>query len=116
MALGKSMLENDEDSDDSDSESPNATSGTTTSSQQKLDLFANSFDVYVKKGQKLGGFFKQSQSYYMFPYQDKRRRFDDYGEAIVPENFMRELDVANNLISFPADGSNVALTDFMVTS
>jgi len=51
------------------------------------ELLYNQFDLYVRDATKSGGFFKQTQSYRMFPYVEKRKRFDDYGEILAPEMF-----------------------------
>ncbi|KAJ3210177.1 cleavage and polyadenylation specificity factor subunit 2 [Entophlyctis luteolus] len=49
--------------------------------------FGNAFDIYVKDSQRAGGFFKQSQSYRMFPVSNPRVWVDDYGEAVDPMLF-----------------------------
>jgi cleavage and polyadenylation specificity factor subunit 2 len=51
------------------------------------ELLATQFDLYVRDATKLGGFFKQTQSYLMFPYIEKRKRYDEYGEIIQAEQF-----------------------------
>ncbi|KAG9288727.1 hypothetical protein G9A89_004346 [Geosiphon pyriformis] len=53
------------------------------------ELLSTQFDLYVKDATKSGGFFKQTQSYRMFPYVEKRKRFDDYGEVILAESFLK---------------------------
>ncbi|KAI8811110.1 hypothetical protein BJ742DRAFT_884961 [Cladochytrium replicatum] len=52
------------------------------------------FDAYVKDGGGLkgggsSGFFKQAQSFMMFPISDTRRKVDEYGESINVEHFLR---------------------------
>ncbi|KAK3819700.1 MAG: beta-lactamase-like protein [Benniella sp.] len=47
-----------------------------------------SHDVYMKDATKSGGFFKQTQSYRMFPYVERKKKIDDYGESIVVEHFL----------------------------
>ncbi|KAJ3333899.1 cleavage and polyadenylation specificity factor subunit 2, partial [Blyttiomyces sp. JEL0837] len=49
---------------------------------------ANMFDFYVKDTLKTNSFFKQSQSFFMFPVTETRRRVDDYGEVIDPMAFV----------------------------
>ncbi|KAJ3410272.1 cleavage and polyadenylation specificity factor subunit 2 [Chytridiales sp. JEL 0842] len=49
---------------------------------------ANQFDFYVKDTMRGGGFFKQNQSFWMFPVIETRRRVDDYGEVIDPAAFI----------------------------
>ncbi|KAF9195029.1 cleavage and polyadenylation specificity factor subunit 2 [Haplosporangium sp. Z 767] len=49
---------------------------------------SGSHDVYMKDATKSGGFFKQTQSYRMFPYVERRKKIDDYGESIVVEHFL----------------------------
>ncbi|RGB38277.1 beta-lactamase-like protein [Rhizophagus diaphanus] len=51
------------------------------------ELLATQFDLYVRDATKLGGFFKQTQSYLMFPYIEKRKRYDEYGEIIQADQF-----------------------------
>ncbi|KAI9013228.1 beta-lactamase-like protein [Gaertneriomyces semiglobifer] len=53
------------------------------------NILAAGFDIYVKDQVKTAGFFKQSQSYRMFPVHEVRKRVDDYGEVIDPEVYMR---------------------------
>ena len=51
------------------------------------ELLSTQFDLYVRDATKLGGFFKQTQSYLMFPYIEKRKKYDEYGEIIQPDQF-----------------------------
>jgi cleavage and polyadenylation specificity factor subunit 2 len=47
------------------------------------------FDIYVKNQMKTSSFFKQSQSFFMFPVQDFRRKVDEYGEIIDPDEYRK---------------------------
>ncbi|RKP07912.1 beta-lactamase-like protein [Thamnocephalis sphaerospora] len=49
-------------------------------------------DLYVRDGVRSGGFFKQTQSFPMFPFTERRRRFDDYGEAIHQDHYMQDIE------------------------
>lgn len=96
IAHGKDILDADDESDDSDNEEIGVTS-ITVNSAIRLDLeqlFANSYDVYAKSQYNNEGFFRHSQNYVMFPYSEKRIKFDDYGEAIVPDQYVREIPAA----------------------
>lgn len=53
------------------------------------NILATGYDIFVKDQTRTGGFFKQSQSYRMFPIHDNRKRVDDYGEQIDPTVYMR---------------------------
>ncbi|KAJ3012211.1 cleavage and polyadenylation specificity factor subunit 2 [Thoreauomyces humboldtii] len=53
------------------------------------NILATGYDIYVKDQLRTGGFFKQSQSYRMFPVHELRKRVDDYGEQIDPAVYMR---------------------------
>ncbi|KAI7899636.1 beta-lactamase-like protein [Cokeromyces recurvatus] len=82
LARSKTIMEEDEsDSSDIDDNDENMDS-----------LLMKQFDLYVRDTGKSGGFFKQSQSYHMFPYLEKRKKFDDYGEAIQIEHYMKASD------------------------
>ncbi|TPX35203.1 dolichyl-phosphate-mannose---protein mannosyltransferase [Synchytrium endobioticum] len=45
-------------------------------------LLHNQYDAYVRDAHRVGGFFKQSQSFRMFPVHESRKRVDEYGEQI----------------------------------
>ncbi|RKO87450.1 beta-lactamase-like protein [Blyttiomyces helicus] len=79
LAKAPSMLQEDE-SDASEDEGEQGEVGS---------LLTAGFDVYVKDATRAGGFFKQSQSYRMFPISEPRKRVDDYGEIIDPAVYMR---------------------------
>ncbi|KAG9319398.1 hypothetical protein KVV02_004086 [Mortierella alpina] len=64
-----------------------------------------SHDVYMKDATKSGGFFKQTQSYRMFPYVERRKKIDDYGESIVVDHFLNASSLAG-----PQDGLGAAAT------
>ncbi|KAI8375788.1 beta-lactamase-like protein [Blakeslea trispora] len=81
IARSKTIVEEDEsDSSDLDED------------ENMEDLLTKQFDLYVKDAGKSGGFFKQAQSYRMFPYLEKRKKIDDYGEAIQVEHYMKASD------------------------
>ncbi|TPX34148.1 hypothetical protein SmJEL517_g03138 [Synchytrium microbalum] len=50
--------------------------------ESNSNLLNTEFDAYVRDAHRAGGFFKQSQSFRMFPAHESRRRVDDYGEQI----------------------------------
>ncbi|CAJ0748389.1 1217_t:CDS:2, partial [Entrophospora sp. SA101] len=80
VAKSLSIIEEDE-ADDEKSEAGDA---------DMEELLAKQFDLYVRDVTKYGGFFKQLQSYLMYPYIEKRKRYDDdYGEIIPPDMFKR---------------------------
>ncbi|ORZ05984.1 beta-lactamase-like protein [Absidia repens] len=56
------------------------------------DLLIKQHDLYVRDSGRSGGFFKQAQSYHMFPYHERRKKFDDYGEAIQPDQYILATD------------------------
>lgn len=68
---------------------------------EDLLLGNDQFDLYVRDAAKSGGFFKQTQSYRMFPFSEKRKRFDDYGEVIVPEHYARSAAEAAEVAGLP---------------
>ncbi|KAF9433404.1 cleavage and polyadenylation specificity factor subunit 2 [Entomortierella beljakovae] len=80
----RTLLEEENDGDD-DEESLD---GDTIADVDILLSKSGSHDVYMKDATKSGGFFKQTQSYRMFPYVERRKKFDDYGESIVVEHFL----------------------------
>ncbi|CAO3643873.1 unnamed protein product [Mucor hiemalis] len=83
IARSKLIVEDDEsDSSDIDDNDENME-----------DLLTKQFDLYVRDVGKSGGFFKQAQSYRMFPYLEKRKKIDDYGEAIQAEHYMKASDL-----------------------
>lgn len=83
IARSKLIVEDDEsDSSDIDDNDENME-----------DLLTKQFDLYVRDVGKSGGFFKQAQSYRMFPYLEKRKKIDDYGEAIQVEHYMKASDL-----------------------
>lgn len=82
IARSKTIMEEDE-SDSSDIDDGD---------ENMEDLLTKQFDLYVRDAGKSGGFFKQAQSYRMFPYLEKRKKIDDYGEAIQVEHYMKASD------------------------
>ena len=52
-------------------------------------------DRYVRDVGPSGGFFSQEKSYPMFPHFERRKRIDDYGEAIQVDHYMAESDRRN---------------------
>nr|CAG8590012.1 566_t:CDS:2 [Entrophospora candida] len=79
IAKSLSIIEEDE-TDDEESEAGDA---------DMEELLAKQFDLYVHDVIKYGGFFKQMQSYLMYPYIEKRKICDGYGEIIPPDMFKR---------------------------
>ncbi|CAI2180410.1 19114_t:CDS:2 [Funneliformis geosporum] len=77
IAKSRSIIEEDE-TDGSESE---------LGDNDIEELLSTQFDLYVRDATKLGGFFKQTQSYLMFPYIEKRKRYDEYGELIQADQF-----------------------------
>ena len=84
IARSKSIMEEDELSDESDMDEADDT---------MEDLLGDQFDLYVKDAGRSGGFFKQAQSYRMFPYLERRKKIDDYGESIQIEHYMKASDL-----------------------
>lgn len=95
--------ESDSDSDDSDSgeegaaEMKNQMEGMdwTMGETEDAALKQMSFDIYVKGHQtKTSNFFKTSDTgaprYRLFPFVEKRRRFDDFGEVIDVSAWLRK--------------------------
>ncbi|KAF9906283.1 cleavage and polyadenylation specificity factor subunit 2 [Linnemannia zychae] len=81
----RTLLEEESDSD----EDEGSIDG--DSNLAEIDMLltkSGSHDVYMKDATKSGGFFKQTQSYRMFPYVERRKKIDDYGESIVVEHFL----------------------------
>ncbi|KAL0095247.1 beta-lactamase-like protein [Phycomyces blakesleeanus] len=83
IARSKTIMEEDE-SDVSDIDEADDT---------MEDLMTTQYDLYVRDAGRSGGFFKQAQSYRMFPYLEKRKKIDDYGEAIQIEHYMKDSDL-----------------------
>ncbi|KAI8987524.1 beta-lactamase-like protein [Mycotypha africana] len=87
LARSKALMEEDEsdssDIDDGDYENNPLVEDV---------LLTKQFDLYVRDAGKSGGFFKQAQSYRMFPYLERKKRIDDYGEAIQVEHYMKASD------------------------
>ncbi|KAI1316869.1 cleavage and polyadenylation specificity factor subunit 2 [Mortierella claussenii] len=109
----RTLLEEENDSDDEDDETGSLDGGDLgpvrhgghhghghghAAEGDTLLSKTGSHDVYMKDATKLGGFFKQTQSYRMFPYVERRKKIDDYGESIVVEHFLSASSSA------PADG------------
>ncbi|KAF9127010.1 cleavage and polyadenylation specificity factor subunit 2 [Mortierella sp. 14UC] len=81
----RTLLEEESDSD----EDEGSIDG--DSNLAEIDMLltkSGSHDVYMKDATKSGGFFKQTQSYRMFPFVERRKKIDDYGESIVVEHFL----------------------------
>jgi cleavage and polyadenylation specificity factor subunit 2 len=70
----------EEDEEDEEGTEGIEISGMTELSQHKHDIMSRE----QNKGQ---GFFKQTRTYPMFPFLEKKMRFDDYGEMVRPEDF-----------------------------
>nr|CAG8477082.1 14074_t:CDS:2 [Entrophospora candida] len=78
--IAKSLLIIEDETDDEESEAGDA---------DMEELLAKQFGLYVHDVIKYGGFFKQMQSYLMYPYIEKRKICDGYGEIIPPDMFKR---------------------------
>lgn len=94
----RTLLEEESDSD----EDEGSIDG--DSNLAEIDMLltkSGSHDVYMKDATKSGGFFKQTQSYRMFPYVERRKKIDDYGESIVVEHFLSASSTA------PQEGGRV---------
>ncbi|KAI8810158.1 beta-lactamase-like protein [Cladochytrium replicatum] len=100
LDLDSSGSESEDDSIVPDLAAPSRTSigslGVTPSANMSVGATTGwvGFDAYVKdggglKGGASSGFFKQSQSFMMFPISDTRRKVDEYGESINVEHFLR---------------------------
>lgn len=84
MARSRVIMEEDE-SDASDADEPDDVN--------LEDLLTTQFDLYIRDAGKSGGFFKQTHSYRMFPYVERRKKIDDYGEAIVVDHYKQASDI-----------------------
>ncbi|CAG8545924.1 6099_t:CDS:10, partial [Ambispora leptoticha] len=104
-AKSKMIIEDDE-SDHSESDE--------VDDDDMEELLSTQFDLYIKDATKSGGFFKQTQSYRMFPYVEKRKRFDEYGETLQTDGFLKsnerddpnyssESDVPTKYVSYNQD-------------
>ncbi|KAF9200337.1 cleavage and polyadenylation specificity factor subunit 2 [Haplosporangium sp. Z 27] len=81
----RTLLEEENDSDDDEGSLDG------DSNLADIDILlskSGSHDVYMKDATKSGGFFKQTQSYRMFPFVERKKKVDDYGESIVVEHFL----------------------------
>lgn len=83
IARSKTIMEEDE-SDESDMDEADDT---------MEGLMGDQYDLYVRDAGRSGGFFKQAQSYRMFPYLERRKKIDDYGEAIQVEHYLKSSDL-----------------------
>ncbi|KAG0172138.1 cleavage and polyadenylation specificity factor subunit 2 [Apophysomyces sp. BC1034] len=79
------------------------------------DVLMTQHDLYVKDAGRSGGFFKQAQSYRMFPYLERRKRIDDYGESIQVEHYMKasDMDQMQSRKQQLGEGANFAKEDEM---
>ncbi|KAG0368815.1 cleavage and polyadenylation specificity factor subunit 2 [Gamsiella multidivaricata] len=82
----RTLLEEEDDSDE-DEDSINGDLGHLVDMEWQLSK-SGGHDIYMKDATKSGGFFKQTQSYRMFPFVERRKKIDDYGESIVVEHFL----------------------------
>ncbi|KAI7862820.1 beta-lactamase-like protein [Spinellus fusiger] len=82
IARSKTIIEDESDASDIDE-----------ADDTMEDLMTTQYDLYVRDAGRSGGFFKQAQSYRMFPYLEKRKKIDDYGEAIQVEHYMKDSDL-----------------------
>ncbi|ORX43855.1 hypothetical protein DM01DRAFT_1349896 [Hesseltinella vesiculosa] len=60
-------------------------------------LLTKQHDLYVRDSGRSTGFFKQMQSYHMFPFSDRRKKIDDYGEAIQTDHYVLATDLERML-------------------
>ncbi|KAJ3122710.1 cleavage and polyadenylation specificity factor subunit 2 [Physocladia obscura] len=89
LARLAAMEENGSDDDDDDGVENN-TMRKVNDGADGIGAFGNAYDIYVKDAYRGGGFFKQNQSYRMFPVSNARGWVDDYGEAVDPMMFVNE--------------------------
>ncbi|KAF9958865.1 cleavage and polyadenylation specificity factor subunit 2 [Mortierella alpina] len=101
MQRNRILLEEENDSSD-DEGSVDGDTGFMAEMDMLLTK-TGSHDVYMKDATKSGGFFKQTQSYRMFPYVERRKKIDDYGESIVVDHFLNASSLAG-----PQDGPGAA--------
>ncbi|CAG8535872.1 10008_t:CDS:10 [Ambispora gerdemannii] len=87
-AKSKMIIEDDE-SDHSESDE--------VDDDDMEELLSTQFDLYIKDATKSGGFFKQTQSYRMFPYVEKRKRFDEYGETLQTDGFLKSIHTMDHI-------------------
>ncbi|KAG0292428.1 cleavage and polyadenylation specificity factor subunit 2 [Dissophora globulifera] len=87
MEQSRRTLQGEEDDSDDDEGSMDGDANHLVDIDMLLSK-TGSHDVYMKDATKSGGFFKQTQSYRMFPYVERRKKIDDYGESIVVEHFL----------------------------
>ncbi|KAI9294474.1 hypothetical protein K502DRAFT_316976 [Neoconidiobolus thromboides FSU 785] len=87
LSRNKHLMEKDDSDDDSDND------------DLELDLkelLSRQYDIYVKENSKLiQGYFKSGSNHRMYPYIEKKRKFDDYGEEIIKENYLTKLEQLN---------------------
>jgi hypothetical protein len=75
-------------------------------------------DLYVRDGVRGGGFFKQTQSFPMFPFTERRRKFDEYGEVIHQDHYIQDVEglelasgrIVKNQGEFGLEASNMLIS------
>ncbi|KAL7753275.1 hypothetical protein RI367_001050 [Sorochytrium milnesiophthora] len=95
--LERDLHEDEEDEDDSDNDSDagmlqDGSNGLAVAPGDVERVLTVSHDVYVRGNSIVGGAFRNGQRVCMFPYNETRRRFDEYGEAVKADMFMTEAD------------------------
>lgn len=99
IASDSSGSEDEEDSDAMDTDfdrlTPREGGGrhrSTRDAERHQAMLDTEHDLYVRDGVRSGGFFKQTQAFPMFPFTERRRRFDDYGETIQQDHYMQDIE------------------------
>ncbi|KAJ1939043.1 hypothetical protein EC988_007419, partial [Linderina pennispora] len=104
LKRGRTMLDNDDDDtsstggSDDEGEGRGGTRDVDSGAIAAVDLemerlrSGQTFDLHVRDRGRVGGFFRQPQSHCMFPFQEKRRRVDEFGETYDVRQYMREFD------------------------
>ncbi|EPZ32528.1 Beta-Casp domain-containing protein [Rozella allomycis CSF55] len=90
----KKQLEAASDGEESDDESTNDKKRARLAEiEQERYWTLTQFDLNVKDASFGGDFFKKSFTHQMFPYFEKRLKFDDYGESIQAEDYLTADDL-----------------------
>ncbi|KAJ1931080.1 hypothetical protein FBU59_006835, partial [Linderina macrospora] len=106
LKRGRTMLDNDDDDTSSTGGSDDEGDGRVGTAGRdegagaigEVDLemerlrSGQTFDLHVRGRGRVGGLFRQPQSHCMFPFQEKRRRVDEFGETYDLRQYMREFD------------------------
>ncbi|KAJ1930344.1 hypothetical protein IWQ60_000365 [Tieghemiomyces parasiticus] len=54
------------------------------------DLLFRQHDLFIREPTLVGGVYHAAQTFRMFPYIERRKRFDDYGEIIDPNAYTKD--------------------------